>query len=607
MRPQPPPANTVLSETAANLLDAEGNVGFNADQVARKIILNGATNTPVLGVVDLGSVATAQSIATIETNLQRQINLWSNPTNGITVAAGDERYLLSSQMPNAVAMVIHPNQQITYHSTIQDAADNFSNNCTLKIMRSFETTNNVTFPIANDSVIDGCGIPIKITMSSLGNHPVGGYNPAAFVVQGSRTITRNLRLLHTTTVAYPPNVNSYAFQLISSTNALLEDCYIQQNSMHYVASTGANPKTFVAVGTCSNTIVRGGAIGQYAAVSSNVLVSALAAVHNHQGGLLFDSVKFYANTNARASIIETDMTESNLVNCSFNQPFIGATPVKWFRNVSALTLGDVLAIAFPGTGYLFTSTDITGIQGTEIGKTTRYYRPDMTNTAVARNGFQDIGSATVITNMRNEAFSLLLRTVQFDYQNANSGTSPTWREVLVSSQNQGGMFSILVVPLTGNQEVSVNCPIMRASVYLTAPFSISFDNFSGSSRIHSGTPAIPTANSRRLIFTTSNPVTVAAGDVLTFGNNSWYATVDTAAGASTNIYIRDMNSRSYAWPVANSAVSNVTTGVDLGAVILTDNIDESKTTGCWFASDGLHFWFNNYGGMSTILTIWSQQ
>ena len=186
MQPQPPPANTVLSDTAANLLDAEGGGGFNADQVARKIILNGATNTPILGVVDLGSLATAQSIATIETNLQSQIDLWSSPSNGITQMAADARY------QNNFNVLLVSSTSATPYSTVTEAYANAISGDTIRVGKGL-------FPIGNFN-ISKAGVSVRgaseeeTILSGTMTHAIGASN---VTLSGFTLINTNPAVINT--------------------------------------------------------------------------------------------------------------------------------------------------------------------------------------------------------------------------------------------------------------------------------------------------------------------------------------------------------------------------------------------------------------------------
>jgi hypothetical protein len=543
---------------------------------------------------------------------------------------------------DAIAKVITPNGWITYHTTMQSAADALVDGCTLDVLREANSTTNLHLS-ANNWTWNGNGIPWSITRSSYTPSHGGADQKACVVVTGNDIVINDLVWLGEDAAGFPTNNHFYSFVLDAAgvSNIYFNNCRIQGNITQDYINPGA-PKVFVSTHH-TNIVYRGGAIGYYTDIEDRTVSRKIIDMHEDYSSARFIGTKFYASDpdlwlggDPPFNMAGNAMSYDSFNDCYYNGKAMqssaasesGPNGVPYELSPSgglfpskSLTLAEVRAVAFPSTELLFTQDDITA------DNITREMSEPYSGSV-----FQNLTEPRLVSGgdyTTNQYLLDCFEVERYDYRPTGADSDLwTYSKVFVAdAQTAQSIKAGLIVPyatsLSGDtgganyytnyvldttSEFSVRCfaPQWGASATTTADTEWSaYVNAGVVVDVDHGDPLYPTDSELRLVINSLSNLTVSAGDIIEIPDSpaNTYIVCDRDQTSATNIYVRAWSDRDWDYPSAgDNLIHNGTTytGAFNGVNLTSSTTDptESIATGGrgFYVTDvGIGYWGRTVG------------
>jgi hypothetical protein len=489
---------------------------------------------------------------------------------------------------NPVAMVVAYGSNITYHTTLRDAAEAAGKGeASIHLLRPFTFTNNVLFQ-ANPCYFYGNNIPFSgvQTNISVGNHSWGGSaaDPKATIeFEGSVLRFSDVRYMGRQTETVDGALNAYCWNLDTTTDVLFEDC----NIMYYYEPSVVNgniglPKNITAT-TQVSVRFSDCALGIYASNPTNDQNINMIDTHTGASGYFFNNTKFYSNWNARKSSINfpfntaaTIPDEDDFFRCSYMTNYI-TTSSGGIIPCDTLTLNDVKSLAFPGTESLFTASDITSGLSEVVRGEIKFEAETITGTAQRGRATREI-ELDVLSTVANNYSTYLMERIFHDSANGGADSFLYTKTFFAPTLEASSTGSILVGPYDAS--LRTGGETMRVFFRPNSAPTDEYARLGSLGNTYYGATNFTTT----FQITLSGSITVSDGDLIEAGSYDFWA--DGNQTGST-IDIRDYYGATVTDLSGGEAVS--TNGVGAGVTFTSQNL--ALTTGGWGwfrASDGLH-------------------
>lgn len=547
-----------------------------------------------------------------------------------TVIAGDAVKAAFDESSNAVAMVVHPDSRITYHETIQSAAQAMTSGSAFNLLRPVVSVTGVVFQ-ADNAAFNFNRLPIifnTATNSAYSENTNGRYETAIRIISTNSTVN-GLVALQQTETNYPTGANLYTLDYGGSADLVFNDCTVQFNANYRF--TNQNPKTIVDV---AGTRIKwnGGAVVAYASVTNNGTFAPLYVNHGNPTQTVFYKTAFIQNYNAYSvsggySLMggESASYASNMfLDCSYNREYLRESGTgQIFYNVSALNIDAVSSLVFPGTASLFTAEDCaTAVQGKYERDGIRHegyinnYLVQPTVSEFVNNKNRWTGYEQITDVLGNSVITAHILEKRRTLYSPGGGTVFTnlyyKTEVMKQQTSAAGHNSVLVAPnvniisgfpVYASVKQLANDPSKSANFFSGIYGTVSVTNFSGSGTV----PSTIGFTNRPYVIWISSATNYVAGDVIKIGTTR-FATVD-ESGTNDYFKVRDVRDATNTSATNGMALAYISGGVtnDLTQTYVSNNLPTATYYNAVFgASDGWHYLINGSSvRQSAEVEIWA--